>query len=111
VLPSSLSAQERQQWHQLSSAEGLFSTSRGIGDSRRCYITTIRPGPVTGQSGQWLQKDADITRHAAEMHDILSEEHGGHSRYSLAELEERLAVGAELPPEILRLQSIRCGCE
>lgn len=84
----------------------MYSTSKGLGTNRRVLISLV-PALATDGNGRWAQKDQSIAIIASETHDLLCEAHGGHSPFSLAELEEMLMEGIDLPPEIVKLKAIK----
>lgn len=107
ALPASLSSDERSKWHQLCRTAGIYSTSKGLGQSRRVFIS-VTPAIAIDEAGKWAQKDQSIALRASEIHELLCEAHGGHSPYSLSELEEMLIEHADLPPDIVKLRKIKC---
>eukprot|EP00892_Ulva_mutabilis_P008354 jgi/Ulvmu1/5891/UM026_0012.1 len=106
ALPASLSSDERSKWHQLCRTVGVYSSSKGLGQNRRLMIS-LEPAIGIDETGKWAQKDQDITLRASETHELLCEAHGGHSPYSLSELEEMFIEGADLPDDIVRLKAIK----
>lgn len=58
---------------------------------------------------QWHKRDLKAQAQAREAHELLCEAHGGHSSYSVSELEEMVVSGVDLPPEILSQKTIKCG--
>lgn len=108
ALPTSLSSDERSKWHQLCRTLGMYSSSKGLGENRRLFIS-LNPSMATGEDGKWTQKDHSITMQASETHELLCEAHGGHSPYSLSELEEMLVECVDLPPDIIKLKAIKCS--
>lgn len=90
----------------------LHSYSRGLGAQRRVFITrTKSTADEQSAEGTW-KRGADESAGAAkarECQQLLADEQGGHCAYSVAELQEWLASGEPLPPEIERLHTVRCA--
>lgn len=84
----------------------MYSMSKGLGEHRRLLVS-LSPVMATDGSGKWAQKDQSIAMLASETHELLCEAHGGHSPYSLSELEEMLIERVDLPPDIIKLKAIK----
>lgn len=58
---------------------------------------------------QWNKRDLKAQAEAREAYELLCEAHGGHSSYSVSELEEMIVSGVDLPPEILTQKTVKYG--
>jgi hypothetical protein len=104
ALPSTFSPEERKRWHQVARQAGLYSASSGLREDRRLLVHAS----AADCPEQWKKKDIKVQAMARESHELLCEAHGGHSTYSLSELEEMIVTGVDLPPAILTLKAIKC---
>ena len=104
ALPSTLSSEERKRWHQVARQAGLYSSSSGLRENRRLLVHAS----AVDSTEQWKKRDIKVQTMARENHELLCEAHGGHSTYSLSELEEMIVTGVEMPPAILTLKTIKC---
>ena len=105
ALPSSLSPEERKRWHQIARTAGLYSSSSGLRENRRLLVHAS----AAESNEQWQRRDLKAQAQAREAYELLCEAHGGHSSYSVSELEEMIVSGVDLPPEILTQKTIKCG--
>ena len=92
----------------MASIPKLHTFSRGIGAARRLFIGSTKLEVLDG-GGRWCRADAGQRAQAAALHMLAVESCGGHTAWSVQELEELLASGGPVPPELAALQAVKCA--